>query len=552
MNTRLLSPIGRAVLAAVLLAGMLPPSAASAAPSRADIFSPVVLFAQFAAAVMARNTTYGSVGEFTSDRNAITQANLNTLHDQFKAYVHALLTGDPNAPKINPLRSNQVAAYVMDYSLIKLEQTNTTTFAELEKNKARKQFDQSAMKDLQGAVMGSGLAKQLFGAFSNGLALEQTLINLLSGKIDQLPAVDLQLRQLRSLSDTLREASPLFKGKVVDDLAAKLDNLSAKIRGGLNLDSGDLDDVKGQISLAQSALQKMTASDQLPSLDRETLNNLGLSILGGGKGSVVTQALVGLIANQTGKSYEDVQAEAFAALQAAYKIRCRAKADLIQQSIVELGKQRGVDIVIKPPAALCNEINAEKLFSKMASSPTGPTATFTSTPPTSESGNPDDVPLDDSACACGGYPLLRTFGGGDGISCYYEWTGPSGVKDDLSYTISLYGPQHLNDLSQGSQKSFSDIKGSLADIQPPHVASVFVQDARNFGVVISGPGGISSKTNEAIPLCAHGSGTYLYGTNYMLNTSMFACDLGDKPDGYITAMQTLAQCGMNAIDARYP
>jgi len=71
-------------------------------------------------------------------------------------------------------------------------------------------------------------------------------------------------------------------------------------------------------------------------------------------------------------------------------------------------------------------------------------------------------------------------------------------------------------------------------------------------VVISGPGGISSKTNQAIPLCAHGSGTYLYGTNYMINTSMFACDLGDKPDGYITAMQTLAQCGMNAIDARYP
>lgn len=545
-----LQRLAKLLILLLWLAGLLLPVQhyASASP---DIFSMVNVIGKLVSAGIARKTTYQNSNAVAADHLANVQKNKQNLRDAYIQYKHDLIYGNPITKKVTPFGDRQLSSYVKQSTLLDLEKNTTTVFIEGEKNTARKTFDKVLFTQVQQMVMGSNLAQKLFGGFVGGLQAEKQLINLLSGKLDQLPGIDLQLRQLRTLSDWIRGAGGVFRDQDIDTLAQKLDTFSARIRSGAKLDQGDLDDIKKQVDTALSKMSTIATEGMLPDIDKTALTQAGLGLLMG-NGSLVNQALTGLISLQSGKSYDQVQAELFTALEAGFKVRCRARATALKQELDELKQQLGVDVPIKAPEPLCSEMGGAKLPSQIAPTEPGPTPTDTSTPPSSTSGDPNDVPFEDDVCACGGFPGAQAFGGGDGISCSFSWTGDSGVEDKLNFTIHFYPPQHLDDLNYGSQQGFNDVQNRAAGAQPPALASGFGLGNLNKAVVVTGPGGASPKTGKPISLCGRGNGTYNYNGNYLVTTSLNACDLGEKPEGYVKAMQTLAACAMTMIEDRFP
>lgn len=138
------------------------------------------------------------------------------------------------------------------------------------------------------------------------------------------------------------------------------------------------------------------------------------------------------------------------------------------------------------------------------------------------------------------------------LSCTYEWVGTSGITNTLSFDVSqLY---HLDELNPTLQNELGDLQTFANNADPNQTVNVFLNEPDNLGsgTVITGPGGTSSTTNQEIPLCGNGKAVYPYSNNYLITTRLFACDLGQNEEAYITAMQKLADCVMAAIESRYP
>jgi hypothetical protein len=549
MNAYPLNKITCGILIVVLLAGLLPAQYnASAAPAAAGVISLSVPGLDFLGAWIGRDKTYKSAEEYISERNQYYDNLRATLRVKFKEYVNGLTSGSSTTPKINPMRDSQVAAYVIQAALIESQRKSALAFAEAIKKGAKRNFDQALKKEIQDRVMATGMMKEVFGAFISGLGMAQTMVNAVNNKLDQIPGIDLQLRQLRTLSDQLRAASGVFNGPSIDGLVNKLQNLSSKLRGRAGISRNELDGVSQQIGAFKSQLEGLAAPNQLQIAGNEVFGNLGMQLVGFSQGTAATQAILNLLSRRLGVSYEQIRAQGLALLAAGDKARCRAAAEAIQQALQQLAQEQGQEIKLKPPTDLCNEINGARLLSQ-DSSITNPGENNN----TSGTGNPDDVEFSEDNCACGDFKVSKAEPwGNSSLSCTYEWTGPSGVPNTLSFEVSqIY---HVDEQNPALQREWSDIQYFSEDIQPPQVANGFLDDSNNLGVgtVITGPGGFSSTTNQEIPMCGNGKATYPYNTNYLINTRLFACDLGEDAQAYITAMQTLAECAMLSIDGRYP
>lgn len=536
------------ILIVVLMAGLLPAQyTTSAAPTAAGASSLSIPALDFLGAWIARDKTYKNAEEYIAERNQYYNKQRDTLRMKFKEYVSGLASGASNTQKINPMRDSQVAAYVIQAALIESQRKSALAFAEAVKKGSKRNFDQALKSVILDRVMATGMVQKVFGAFISGLGNAQTLVNTVNNKLDQIPGIDLQLRQLRTLSDQLRAASGIFNGPNVDGLVNKLQNLSSKLRGRAGVSRNELDQVSQQIGAFKSRLEGLAAPNQLQIAGNEVFGNLGMQLVGFSQGTAATQAILNLLSRRQGVSYEQIRAQGLALLAAGDKARCRAKVKAIQQALQQLAQEQGQEIKLKPPTELCNEINGEILLSQNTPTP-NPSETNTS-----DNGDPDNVEFTEEYCACGDFKVTQAEPwGNSSLSCTYEWTGPSGVTNSLSFMVSqIY---HLDEQNPLFQRELGDIQYFLEDIQPPQVGNVFLDNPENlgFGTVITGPGGISSTTNQEIPMCGNGKGAYPYSNNYMITTRLFACDLGEDAQAYITAMQTLAECAMNSIDGRYP
>jgi hypothetical protein len=232
MNTHQLKKIISIILIIILLAGLLPVRyIASAASATAGVLSLSIPGLDFLGAWIGRDKTYASAEEYITERNQYYDNLRATLRVKFKDYVNGLTSGSSNTPKINPMRDSQVAAYVIQVGLIEQQRNSAMAFAEAIKKGAKRNFDQALKKEIQDRVMATGMIQEVFGAIVSGLGAAQTMVNALNNKLDQIPGIDLQLRQLRTLSDQLRNASGVFNGPNIDGLENQLRNLSTKLRG---------------------------------------------------------------------------------------------------------------------------------------------------------------------------------------------------------------------------------------------------------------------------------------------------------------------------------
>jgi len=531
------------ILLIALLAGPLPlPHPVYAASAVNGVVSPSIPLLDLAAAGMGRNRTYKNDAQYISTQTGLYNNQRSTLRTQFKNYVRAVIGGDPKAPKIAPMRDNQVAAYIIDANLIEARRDSTLKFGEAVKKDARNTFNKALKNEFQDRIMATKMLQRIFGAFTFGLGGAQLLINALSGKLDQVPGIDLELRKLRTFTDELRTASGIFHGPAVADFADKLDNLAAKLKRKADLTQGDLDEASTQISNLKTRLEGLAQSKNLPSTGGELATDLGVQLIGLYPGTAATEAVLRLVAKKEGRSYEEVRALGTAFLAAGDKARCRAKAEAIQEALLELAKQQGQELVIKPPAALCDEINGAILLARKTPTPKSPSNGVT---------DPDNLAFNDDNCACGEFQLAKSVPWGNAsLSCTYEWTGPSGIKSTLSFEVARIF--HLDEQAPVFKKNLGDIQYRLKDVHPPQVADVFLNDAYDYGMVITGPGGTSPTTQQPIPMCASGKGVYTESSNYLINTSMSSCDLGQDAAAYIDAMQRLADCAMASIDGKYP
>ena len=339
----------------------------------------------------------------------------------------------------------------------------------------------------------------------------------------------------------------VFNGPSIDGLEEKLRSLSTKLRNKAGISRDELNEVSQQIGTFKSRLEGLSAPDQLQIASNEVFGDLGMQLVGFSQGTAATQAILNLLSRRQGVSYEQIRAQGLALLAAGDKARCRAKAEAIQQALLQLAQEMGQEIKIKPPSELCNEINGARLLEEKAS------ATETPENNTSEIDNPDNVEFSEDSCACGDFKVTNALPwGNSSLSCTYEWIGPSGVTNTLSFEVSqIY---HLDEQNPALQDEFNDLQYFSDDIQPPDVANQFLNQPDSVGVatVITGPGGLSSTTNQEIPMCGNGKGAYPYSNNYLITTRLFACDLGEDAQAYIDAMKTLAQCAMDSIEVKYP
>jgi hypothetical protein len=549
MNTHPQQKIICGILIIVLMAGLLPAQYnASAAPTAAGVLSLSIPGLDFLGAWIGRDMTYNSAEEYITERNKYYNNLRDTLRVKFKEYVKGLTSGSSDTPKINPMRDSQVAAHVVQVALIEQQRKSAMAFAEAVKKGAKRNFDQALKREIQDRVMATGMMQRVFGAIISGLGMAQTMVNAVNNKLDQIPGIDLKLRQLRTLSDQLRDAMGVFNGPSIDGLEKKLRDLSSKLRSKTGISRDELNEVSQQIGAFKSRLEGLSAPDQLQIAGNEIFGDLGMQLVGFSQGTAATQAILNLLSRRHGVSYEQIRAQGLALLAAGDKARCRAKAEAIQQALQQLALEQGEEIKLKPPSELCNEINADGLIN-----PNNLTTSPGKNNNTSGTGNPDDVEFSTDSCACEDFKVIKAEPwGSSSLSCAYEWIGPNGEKNSLSFEVSqIY---HLDEQNPALQDELSDMQYLTADIQPPEVANVFLDDPSNLGVgaVVTGPGGFSSTTNREIPLCGNGKGTYPYSNNYLITTRMSACDLGEDAQAYITAMQTLAECAMRSIDGRYP
>ena len=532
------------ILFMTLLAGLLLPlhDQVYAAPAVNGVVSPSIPLLDLVAAGMGRSRTYKNDNQYLSEQTGLYDSQRNTLRTQFKNYVHAVLSGDPNAPKIAPMRDNQVAAYVIDANLIEARRESTLKFGEAVKKDARNTFNKALKNKFQDRIMATNMLQRVLGAFTFGLGGAQVLINALSGKLDQVPGIDIELSKLRTFTDELRTASGVFHGPVISDFADKLDNLAARLKSKADLTQGDLDEATKQISTLKTRLEGLAQSKDLPSTGSVLTTDMGAQLIGLSPGTAATEAILRLVAKKEGRSYEEIRALGTTYLAAGDKARCRAKAEAIQEALLELAKQQGQELVIKPPAALCDEINGAKLLSRKTPTPKSPSKNVT---------DPDNIEFTEDNCACGEFQVAKAEPwGNSSLSCTYEWTGPSGIKSTLSFMVARLF--HLDDQAPDFKKNLGDIQYRLKDVHPPDVADVFLNDAYDYGMVITGPGGISPTNNQPIPMCGSGKGIYTESSNYLINTSLSSCDLGQDAAAYIDAMQRLADCAMASIDGKYP
>jgi hypothetical protein len=537
------------ILIVVLMAGLLPThynaSATSAAAGSSSLPIPAL---DFISAWIARDKTYKSAEEYIAERNQYYDKQRDTLRMKFKEYVGALTGGASSTPKINPMRDSQVAAYIIQANLIESQRKDALAFAEAVKKGSKRNFDQALKNVILDRVMATSMVQKVFGAIISGLGAAQTMINTVNNKLDQVPDVDLQFRQLRTLSDQLGVASGIFNGSSIGGLTEKMRNLSSKLRGRAGISRDELDQVSQQIGAFKLQLEGLAAPNQLQVASNEVMGDLGMQLLGFSQGTPATQAILNLLSRRNGVSYEQIRAQGLALLAAGEKARCRAKVEAIQQALQELAQQQGQEIKLKPPAELCNEINGERLLNKDIS-----TTDTNKDNSTSGTGDPDDVEFTEDNCACGDFTVTKAEPwGNSSLSCMYEWIGPSGVTNSLSFEVSqIY---HLDEQNPVLQDEVGDIQSFTNDVQPPEINNQFLNDPNSLGIgtVITGPGGISSTTNQEIPMCGNGKGAYPYSNNYLITTRLFACDLGNDAKAYITAMQTLAECAMASIDSRYP
>jgi hypothetical protein len=536
-------------LVLVLLAGLLPTQNKTvASPSAGGVLSLTIPGLDFLGAWIGRDVTYENAEEFITERNQYYDNLRAALRTKFKEYVNGMTSGDPNAPKINPMRDSQVAAYVIQANLIEQQRKAALAFAEAVKKGAKRNFDQALKREIQDRLMATDMLQRVFGAINSGLGQAQVMVNALNNKLDQLPGIDLQLRQLRTIADQLKAATGVFNGPNIDGLVIQLQNLTTKIRANAGISRDELNGVYNQIGTFKSQLEQLSASGQLQIGGDKVLGDLGMQLLGFSQGTAATQAILNLLSRRLGVSYEQIRTQGLALLAAGDKARCREKAEAILKALQQLAEQQGQEIKIKPPSELCNEINGERLLNMDTSATSSGNGTNTT-------GNedPDSVEFTDDNCACGDFQVTKTMPwGAASLSCTYEWVGPSGITNTLTFEVSqIY---HLDEQSPALQNEVNDLQYFTQDVQPPSEVNSFLDDPNNLGAgtVITGPGGVSSTTNQEIPLCGNGKGVYPYSNNYLITTRLFACDLGADKDAYITAMQTLAECAMKSIESRYP
>lgn len=549
MNSQPAYKIISLFISVALFVGLLPAQhIAYARPKAAGVASLSIPGLDFLSAWIGRDKTYESAEQYITERNQYYDNLRTTLRGKFKEYVTGLTSGSSNTPKINPMRDSQVAAYVIQVALIEQQRKSALAFAEAVKKGAKRNFDQALKREIQDRVMATGMIQEVFGSIISGLGNAQTMVNALNNKLNQLPGIDLQLRQLRTLSDQLRNASGIFNGPNIDGLVTKLQGLSSKIRGRAGISQDDLNQVSQEIGAFRSRLEGLAAPNQLQIASDQVLGDLGMQLLGFSQGTPATQAILNLLSRRHGVSYEQIRTQGLALLAAGDKARCRAAADAIQQALKQLAEEQGGEIKLRPPTALCDEINGARLLSQENTN-TNQGVTNTS----SEAEYPDNVKFTEDNCACGDFQVSAAEPwGNSSLSCTYEWIGPSGVTNSLSFVVSqIY---HLDEQAPALQSELSDLQYFAQDTQPPSVANVFLDDPNSLGAgtVITGPGGLSSTTNQEIPMCGNGKGVYPYSNNYLITTRLFACDLGNDEAAYVTAMQTLAECAMASIDSRYP
>jgi hypothetical protein len=537
------------LLIVVLMAGLLPAQQVTyAAPQPEGVLSLSIPGLDFLGAWIGRDITYENAEQFITERNQYYDNLRAALRVKFKDYVQGVTSGASDVPKINPMRDSQVAAYVIQVALIEQQRKSALAFAEAVKKGAKRNFDQALKREIQDRLMATDMVQRIFGAFNSGLGAAQVMVNGLNNKLDQIPGIDLQLRQLRTLADQLRAVSGVFNGPNIDGLVNQLQNLSSRLREKTGISRDELNNVSNQIGTVKSQIQGLATSGQLQISADKVLGDLGMQLLGFSQGSAATQAIISLLSRRHGVSYEQIRTQGLALLAAGDKARCREKAAAILEALRQMAEEQGQEIKLKPPSELCNEINGERLLNKDSS-----TTNSGEAKPTSGDGNPDNVDFLESSCTCGDFKVSEARPwGSSSLSCTYEWVGPSGVTNSLSFEASqIY---HLDEQAPALQDELSDLQYFGEDVQPPSVANTFLDDPNTLGagMLITGPGGISSTTNQEIPMCGNGKGVYPYSNNYLITTRLFACDLGDVEDVYVTAMQTLAECAMTAIDSRYP
>jgi hypothetical protein len=546
MTLKVLARIFQLLVLIVFLAGQALPAHAepSSAPVNSNGISAVIPGVKLLGAWVARNKTYSSAEEYIAERNAYYDQLRETLRKKYQEHVKATLQNQGDAQTINPLRKSQLAAYIKAAALIESQRTSELAFAEAIKKGARKDFNQAVKEEIRNRIMATGMVQQVFNSINSGFGQAQQFIDKAIGKLETGGSVDLTLRKLRTITDRLNTASSIFGGTFFAGMRDTLANLTGKIERQSQLTKEDLVKTRTELNALNSRLTELQQSGQVPAASNEVLADLGMELLGWGPGTPATQAIINLLSNRAGLSTAQIRERGMALLQAGNLARCRSKADALIKALQQLKQESGGDVKIQPPEALCNEINAQHLLDQ-----TNPVPQQTPNTTGTES-NPADNDFTADGCKCGEFEVSEAIPRGNAsLTCNFEWTGESGVLNQLSFEVSRV--YHLDEQNPAFQTEIEDLLYKKDGISADQKATELVNDGTDYAMVITGPGGISSTTNQEIPMCGNGNEVYAYG-DYLISTSIFACDLGPNEQDYIDAMETIAQCAMNSVDSKYP
>ncbi len=509
------------ILSLILSLGQpsLPGSLTITAPAAQGFrLSDVIPGARLASGWLGRNRTYKSAEEFIRERNAYYDSLRTTLRKQLQERA------------VSKMRSSQLAAYIKEVSLIEGEREAALAFAEAIKKGARRDFTQAVKQELLNRLMSTGFMSQIFGAFKTGIDQAQGFLDQSLQEFQSTGSIGSVIGNLRNLTNQMNVAATLFGGSYGQSLRDGLEAITGRLEYQADLTQQQLNQVKTDLAYLQSKMDALQQRKRVPA-SSQVGADLALQLVGWGEETPETEAILNLLGRRSGLSSEQVRERGMALLQSGYIARCREKARRILEAIQQLENQ---DTTVNPQS-LCNEIRGETLFATQANPTSHPDPE-----PDPEAGGDNRLRFQETDCPTDGLPTPQIQARSGVLSCSYSQDGPHGGTGQGFSIWEMNDPQSLAEQIVGGRSYAQTSEAFYAVKESPHL-EVIQNDESGYVYMETyiEPG--NNSPDQQNPLCGSGGGNFVVDDQYVIGINLSSCELGDDPQAYSRALQSLIE-----------